>query len=74
MGSGSVEDAGLEGAVVAEGDQAGAFREVIVFAVGAGISTVCQQHIIVDSGIAIIMIVPAESRDKPGLFHCAEHT
>lgn len=74
MSSGSVEDAGLKGAGGVQGDQAGAFREVIVFAVGAGVSTVCQQHIVVDSGIAIIMVVPTESRDKPGLFHCAEHT
>ena len=40
MGAGGIEDAGLEGIVGSEGDQAGAFREVIVFAVGAGIAAV----------------------------------
>lgn len=40
MGAGVVEDAGLEGAGGVEGDQTGAFREVIVFAVGAGVAAV----------------------------------
>lgn len=73
MGAGVVEDAGLEGAVGAEGDQAGAFREVIVFAVGAGVAAVAEKHIFVEGGEVVVVVVAAEGGEKAGLAHCLEH-
>ena len=83
MGSGGIENAGLEGAVGSEGDQAGAFREVIVFAVGAGVAAVAEKHLggrcligggWIEGGEVVVVVVAAEGSEKTGLAQRLEHS